>query len=1442
MGKYKRAKYRYWLFPFCSDYYTFEGVTFLCASDDMTTKKPQAILDLEKAYNIEIPDLSSQEGISWSVNRYFKQDSSGAVVELCLRECQIESMTWLIDFPALKKLDLSYNQISKLEGLERLTSLTKLRLRSNQIRKLEGLDSLTSLTKLSLSDNQISKLEGLERLTSLAELYLLDNQISKLEGLERLTSLTELYLSGNQISKLEGLERLTSLTKLRLRSNQISKLEGLDSLTSLTKLSLSDNQISKLEGLERLTSLAELYLLDNQIRKLEGLERLTSLATLELSGNQIRKLEGLERLTSLATLELSGNQIRKLEGLERLTSLTKLRLRSNQISKLEGLDSLTSLTKLSLSDNQISKLEGLERLTSLAELYLLDNQISKLEGLERLTSLATLELSGNQIRKLEGLERLTSLTKLRLRSNQISKLEGLERLTSLATLELSGNQIRKLEGLERLTSLATLELSGNQISKLEGLERLSSLTKLRLRSNQISKLEGLERLTSLTKLSLSDNQISKLEGLERLTSLAELYLLDNQIRKLEGLERLTSLTKLRLRSNQISKLEGLDSLTSLTKLSLSDNQISKLEGLERLTSLAELYLLDNQIRKLEGLDGLASLTRLSLRRNQISKLEGLDRLKVLRKLDVSGNDIQSIDDIKLLAPILEQTLEKLRIHDNPFVASSGLILSPYDNHLPEIKALLEKEKEKQKKTSVEYHPFCKVMLLGNHSSGKTTFLSQYDTNYTYQKNTHVLSIHRSNNPNAIFYDFGGQDYYHGIYQAFFTTQSLYLLFWDAKKDRNFVSVDDKEYQTLNFNRPYWLGQIAYACNRCMSVGGNPDGKDTPQTTDDTIIIQTHADETGAKQQTLGCAAENGVLEEIYVSLEPKANSAVHALNYLNERVREVVASRSKSIQITEKDKGLYEALPTIAGDNKHIPISLEALAAQLNKGRAENDLYTIEYLQTELNQLSLRGEVLYYRENEKLNNYVWLDPAAFVQMIHGEILQKDNINRGTVPKDIFECKLHNLSSGSIFEEDGQNGNMILQLLLEELIVYEDKDCYVIPGYLPLHSDDEAYKWLTLGFERPNFVLKFERFIPFGLINQIIAYYGREEGALKRYWRDQVIFTAGREMDRQTLEQEEEKEGLPKTNAEDYQIWIKLDFTDLAISVFIKEQRKTSAKDMQRKEATILSDMLDMYWNNIPPREQIGDKDTEQTRSTIRETNRKKRPIQDLYLSCAQADKDLTESHYIHLGTLDDESKTTARIAAYPLKNGVIDKERVREVSTRPYKHLSVNKNLATAKQIFISYSKEDQTELETCLQFFKPLEKNGQIEIYYDKLTKFETPIHPEIRKRIVEADCIIALISQRYLATDYILDHELPVFREYNKTIVPILIKPCTFEDDEFLREKYFAQKAQIINLGKEGKTIKAYDSITASAHRDENWVAVVREFKEKILRITKQEVNTDE
>lgn len=51
---------------------------------------------------------------------------------------------------ALTWLDLSFNQISKIQGLETLVNLTDLSLFDNQIAELEGLDTLTALHCLSL--------------------------------------------------------------------------------------------------------------------------------------------------------------------------------------------------------------------------------------------------------------------------------------------------------------------------------------------------------------------------------------------------------------------------------------------------------------------------------------------------------------------------------------------------------------------------------------------------------------------------------------------------------------------------------------------------------------------------------------------------------------------------------------------------------------------------------------------------------------------------------------------------------------------------------------------------------------------------------------------------------------------------------------------------------------------------------------------------------------------------------------------------------------------------------------------------------------------------------------------------------------------------------------------------------------------------------------------
>ena len=55
----------------------------------------------------------------------------------------------------LKWLDLSFNLIEKIEGLDQLTKLTDLSLFSNQIKELSGLENLHELNVLSVGSNLI---------------------------------------------------------------------------------------------------------------------------------------------------------------------------------------------------------------------------------------------------------------------------------------------------------------------------------------------------------------------------------------------------------------------------------------------------------------------------------------------------------------------------------------------------------------------------------------------------------------------------------------------------------------------------------------------------------------------------------------------------------------------------------------------------------------------------------------------------------------------------------------------------------------------------------------------------------------------------------------------------------------------------------------------------------------------------------------------------------------------------------------------------------------------------------------------------------------------------------------------------------------------------------------------------------------------------------------
>lgn len=106
--------------------------------------------------------------------------------------------------------------------------------------------TLTQLTHLNLAFNQLSHLRGLQQLSNLQHLNVMNNQISTLGPITDLTCLTSLNVSHNVLSSLSGIDRLTNLVELKIHDNRLSKaaeVMQLTTLPSLASLAIQKNPI-----------------------------------------------------------------------------------------------------------------------------------------------------------------------------------------------------------------------------------------------------------------------------------------------------------------------------------------------------------------------------------------------------------------------------------------------------------------------------------------------------------------------------------------------------------------------------------------------------------------------------------------------------------------------------------------------------------------------------------------------------------------------------------------------------------------------------------------------------------------------------------------------------------------------------------------------------------------------------------------------------------------------------------------------------------------------------------------------------------------------------------------------------------------------------------------------------------------------------------------------
>jgi internalin A len=424
-----------------------------------------------------------------------------------------------------------------------------------------------------------------------------------------------------------------------------------------TELDLSGLGLTSLpESLGKLTQLTILDVSDNELTVLpECLGQLTQLQSLDVMSNQLTELpESLGQLTQLQSLDVMDNQLTELpESLGQLTQLQRLAVSGNRLTELpECLGRLTQLQSLRAARNQVTVLpESLGKLTQLTILDVSDNELTVLpECLGQLTQLQSLDVMSNQLTELpESLGQLTQLQRLDVMDNQLTELpESLGQLTQLQSLDVMSNQLTELpESLGQLTQLQSLDVMDNQLTELpESLGQLTQLQRLAVSGNRLTELpECLGRLTQLQSLRAARNQVTVLpESLGKLTQLTILDVSDNELTVLpECLGQLTQLQSLDVMSNQLTELpESLGQLTQLQSLDVMDNQLTELpESLGQLTQLQRLAVSGNRLTELpECLGRLTQLQSLRAARNQVTVLpESLGKLTQLTILDVSDNEL-----------------------------------------------------------------------------------------------------------------------------------------------------------------------------------------------------------------------------------------------------------------------------------------------------------------------------------------------------------------------------------------------------------------------------------------------------------------------------------------------------------------------------------------------------------------------------------------------------------------------------------------------------------------------------------------------------------------------------------------------------------------------------------------------------------------------------------
>ena len=122
------------------------------------------------------------------------------------------------------------------------------------------------------------------------------------------------------------------------------------------------------------------------------------------------------------------------------------------------------------------------------------------------------------------------------------------------------------------------------------------------------------------------------------------------------------------------------------------------------------------------------------------------------------------------------------------------------------------------------------------------------------------------------------------------------------------------------------------------------------------------------------------------------------------------------------------------------------------------------------------------------------------------------------------------------------------------------------------------------------------------------------------------------------------------------------------------------------------------------------------------------------------------------------------------------------------KRRSSTRSVPHARTVFVSYSHRDVTYLDRVITHLSQFEKQGLIELWADTKLRVGSQWRNELRSAIDRAGVAILLISADFLASDFIIDNELPPLlhraRSKGVLIMPVIVGYCSFERNAALAQ----------------------------------------------------------